>query len=643
MPVGTDRRMSGPGICAAPMACTDGARYDGALEVTVGSEERPQRGAKPSDETPPPFAPMMERTQRRIGRMLRKLEREAGGPLEQATLEAALAAHLTAQAAGGEPDDESAWNDVDRAQELMYRAMESDSLDESARLSKEALALDPLNVDALLFRAEHGATDPADRLLRLRLAVEAGEAALGPEFFESNCGHFYGLVETRPYMRARMLLARALAEAHLPKEARAHFEALLELNPNDNQANRHPLLGLLLQAGDLAAARTLSDRFDEDFAAMEWGRVLLAWLEGDASRAEAALAFARDRNPHVQALLLHDDEPPPDLPGHHQVGDLTEAWYAATEIGPAWDSHPAALSWLGTQVTARQRDLAEAWIEAQVHGEGTPIPAWVTPFFERAQRERPGPGLREPGPCDPAWLRRILLDPALRQVDSAGGGWAPQRAAGLLSAFPGPEVARDLVELLVEVELEGVFPSPLADQARDTLMEMGTDVVDPCLAALEGGHASPDHASGLYYALSHAGVSDERVFERLIEGLAREPIELPYLLAVYGDRRALPLLQARLAQVRAEGDDEGMDEYLVGDVCEAITMLGGTPERAAAFGRGTLSGRLDAWMNPEPEDREGGPDAAAPKPPGRNEPCWCGSGRKYKRCHLGEDEARGGA
>lgn len=26
------------------------------------------------------------------------------------------------------------------------------------------------------------------------------------------------------------------------------------------------------------------------------------------------------------------------------------------------------------------------------------------------------------------------------------------------------------------------------------------------------------------------------------------------------------------------------------------------------------------------------PDAGAPWPPGRNEPCWCGSARKYKRC-----------
>jgi uncharacterized protein YecA (UPF0149 family) len=26
--------------------------------------------------------------------------------------------------------------------------------------------------------------------------------------------------------------------------------------------------------------------------------------------------------------------------------------------------------------------------------------------------------------------------------------------------------------------------------------------------------------------------------------------------------------------------------------------------------------------------------------PGRNEPCWCGSGRKYKKCHEPEDDKK---
>jgi preprotein translocase subunit SecA len=41
----------------------------------------------------------------------------------------------------------------------------------------------------------------------------------------------------------------------------------------------------------------------------------------------------------------------------------------------------------------------------------------------------------------------------------------------------------------------------------------------------------------------------------------------------------------------------------------------------------------------------GGDADGAPKPvrrekrPGRNEPCWCGSGKKYKHCHMRQDTA----
>jgi methionyl aminopeptidase len=26
--------------------------------------------------------------------------------------------------------------------------------------------------------------------------------------------------------------------------------------------------------------------------------------------------------------------------------------------------------------------------------------------------------------------------------------------------------------------------------------------------------------------------------------------------------------------------------------------------------------------------------------PGRNEPCWCGSGKKYKKCHEPDDDRK---
>jgi preprotein translocase subunit SecA len=34
--------------------------------------------------------------------------------------------------------------------------------------------------------------------------------------------------------------------------------------------------------------------------------------------------------------------------------------------------------------------------------------------------------------------------------------------------------------------------------------------------------------------------------------------------------------------------------------------------------------------------RKSGPDV------GRNDPCWCGSGKKYKNCHMNSDRAKAG-
>lgn len=45
-------------------------------------------------------------------------------------------------------------------------------------------------------------------------------------------------------------------------------------------------------------------------------------------------------------------------------------------------------------------------------------------------------------------------------------------------------------------------------------------------------------------------------------------------------------------------------------------------------------------MSEDEKSAAGAPRQVVKKPrPGRNEPCHCGSGKKYKKCHLQEDEA----
>jgi hypothetical protein len=46
---------------------------------------------------------------------------------------------------------------------------------------------------------------------------------------------------------------------------------------------------------------------------------------------------------------------------------------------------------------------------------------------------------------------------------------------------------------------------------------------------------------------------------------------------------------------------------------------------------------LKNLFTPRPSASGSGSGPRGGKLPGRNEPCWCGSGKKYKQCHLRKD------
>ena len=76
--------------------------------------------------------------------------------------------------------------------------------------------------------------------------VAAGERAVGAEAFRRDEGHFWLVLETRPYMRARLGLAHVLWTLGRREEAVGHLQDLLRLNPGDNQGVRYTLAGFLL-------------------------------------------------------------------------------------------------------------------------------------------------------------------------------------------------------------------------------------------------------------------------------------------------------------------------------------------------------------------------------------------------------------
>lgn len=143
---------------------------------------------------------------------------------------------------------------ADRAQDLVYQAMEARTPARRLRLATQALDLDPENVDALLMLTDAVPLGEAARITVLRDIVAVGAKRLGPETFKKLAPHFWGHLETRPYMRAREYLAEDLRAAGRLEEAVQEYTGMLALNENDNQGMRLPPPAL--PAGPAPAGRS---------------------------------------------------------------------------------------------------------------------------------------------------------------------------------------------------------------------------------------------------------------------------------------------------------------------------------------------------------------------------------------------------
>ena len=107
-----------------------------------------------------------------------------------------------------------------QAHEVLLRAYQTPAPDQKADLAKQALEICPDCADAYVLLAElSGKSRQALELYEK--GVAAGERALGPEAFRENAGRFWGVLETRPYMRAPGHGYRSVAKGQAGRGDRA--------------------------------------------------------------------------------------------------------------------------------------------------------------------------------------------------------------------------------------------------------------------------------------------------------------------------------------------------------------------------------------------------------------------------------------
>jgi SEC-C motif len=192
----------------------------------------------------------------------------------------------------------------------------------------------------------------------------------------------------------------------------------------------------------------------------------------------------------------------------------------------------------------------------------------------------------------------------------------------------------------------------LAPQAAAALRTLGPVALEGCLAAyaMAMNAAFRDRLAGV---LSRCGVHDERLYACLVETLQRTPELGANYLAEYGEARALAVLAHTFDTLPLRDEVTPLANHVFIELRAAIEDLGGqlTAAQHQKFEAADAARRrwvaqmawavdppaAPAWRAPLRTTSVAGPRPSLPagtRKLGRNAPCWCGSGKKYKKCHL---------
>jgi len=242
--------------------------------------------------------------------------------------------------------EKEALSPAEQAQDLVYEASETDQVLEADRLIFQALSLDADCVEAFEYLAEV-AVSPMIALILYQSGFTAARKKLGEKFFKENTGNFWGIHETRPYMRCLHGYADALTVLGHKKLALDIYFNMLDLNPNDNQGVRDFAGLYCLELNMMDAFEALAEQYADDVTAFfQYNLVLFSFLkEGDSEKTRELFAEARKRNKHVPLLLISKKNLPPLADGY-TLGDKTEAVYYCTFAREIWKSKLGTISWL---------------------------------------------------------------------------------------------------------------------------------------------------------------------------------------------------------------------------------------------------------------------------------------------------------
>ena len=179
--------------------------------------------------------------------------------------------------------------------------------------------------------------------------VDLGLRVLEDDFTRGEDLLPWGILDNRPFLRAYHGLGLAWLENGWVKPAVSIFDAILDMNPNDNQGVRALAIHCYFLLDQPEEVLAICDRYEGD--SMEqvlYGRVLALFQLGRRAEAEDALSFAADNLPLIAKELAKTRHRKPKDFDYDYIAlwSPAQAYHYWLEEGKLWRRTPGAIDFV---------------------------------------------------------------------------------------------------------------------------------------------------------------------------------------------------------------------------------------------------------------------------------------------------------
>ena len=194
-----------------------------------------------------------------------------------------------------------------QSDDLLEEAYNTSSKTKAMKLAKQALEIYPYNIDAESFIAEFE-ENQIKKLAKMETIIEKAKTMLEKDnmFDKENIGHFWRMIETRPYMRAKTRKITILMDLGRYTEAIKECEEMLRLCESDNLGIRYTLIGLYCVLEKFEECEKIYKKFNEYSAFMLFPMAIMYFKKGDYKKSKKFLTDTQKVNPYIIQILKNE-------------------------------------------------------------------------------------------------------------------------------------------------------------------------------------------------------------------------------------------------------------------------------------------------------------------------------------------------